>query len=43
MSFPFLAKKKQIYTSDEDSDVETKKAKKLERAKMVESDSDSAK
>ncbi len=40
---PFSAKKKQIYTSDEDSDVETKKAKKLERAKMVESDSDSAK
>jgi hypothetical protein len=39
----FSAKKKQIYTSDEDSDVETKKAKKLERAKMVESDSDSAK
>ncbi len=36
------AKKKQIYTSDEDSDVETKKAKKLERAKM-DSDSDSAK
>jgi hypothetical protein len=37
------AKKKQIYTSDEDSDIETKKAKKLERAKVVDSDSDSAK
>lgn len=34
--------KKPIYSSDEDSDVESKKGKKLEKAKAVDSDSDSA-
>lgn len=32
--------KKSIYTSDEDSDVEASKAKKLEKAKGIDSDSD---
>ena len=37
-----LLEKKPIYTSDEDSDVETTKAKKLEKAKRInDSDSDS--
>jgi len=35
-------KKKPIYSSDEDSDLESKKGKKLEKAKAVDSDSDSA-
>lgn len=35
-------KKKPIYTSDEDSDLESKKGKRLEKAKGVDSDSDSA-
>lgn len=35
-------KKKPIYSSDDDSDLESKKGKKLEKAKAVDSDSDSA-
>jgi len=35
-------KKKPIYSSDDDSDLESKKGKKLEKAKGVDSDSDSA-
>lgn len=35
-------KKKPIYSSDDDSDLESKKGKKLEKAKTVDSDSDSA-
>ena len=38
----FISAKKAIYTSDEDSEVETKKARKLEKAKGGDSDSDSA-